>query len=787
MSGKILVVGDCCTSALDTTPFLGEFQVVVSGTIQDAVQQLEMENKIYLALVCRDCFGDSCPELMQQLDAAAQEASVPLVLLNNDQELKRALQSAHPHNGSILQAFLNQSSFGITIGFDPEPNATSTSIFPMFNQAYLQLTGRTREELLALGWGAITHPEDRDADLVRHRKLQAGEIDSYSVEKRILRPDGTSVWVELTAAPFAQPGQELRKTICLLKDISDRKAIEERLHESERSKAVLLKNLPGLAYRCCFDPSWTMTFVSEGCEKLTGYAPENLLHNAEVAFNDIIAPEYRELLWTKWQEAVEGDGRFQSEYEIITKEGERRWVLEMGQVVYDSSGVVEALEGIIIDITERKESELQLKRVSELDFITGLPNRRALKAVMAQDSLSGEYAQRWVVVLNLRRLNTINAVYGFSFCESLQRRIARRLEAHCTSTRQLYLASYGRFAFYLQEELSQDQVLKFCRELVETLKGIALVSTYGCGIGIRKIEGEDDDPEILIHNGGLAAENADPSKPFACRFFDQELAKEISRRGEIEDLLLSVALGEKEDALYLEYQPIIEPKTHSIMGFEALARLNGGNLGIIPPGEFIPIAEENQLIVPLGEKIARRAFRFLRGLIERGREEVFLSINVSALQLAQDGYVEEFFALIQEEQVNPSQICIEVTESVFVQNYAAVNEKLITLREAGITVAIDDFGTGYSSLARERELSVNCIKIHKSFIDRVAVVREDQVVAADIISMAHRLGHRVVAEGVEHSVQKEYLLRHGCDLMQGFLFSRPVPDEKALSLLEKGV
>lgn len=784
MPGKILIVGNCLAEAAARQGVLGGYQAVVCSTVEDAAAELKAHSDIYLVAICR---GQGEPDgyyLAEELEEASGRRGIPMVLVRDQEGLLQVLTSAHYHHAALLQAIFNQSSLGLAVDLPWDPGKLDGHSYPLVNAAFQKIAGRSRLELGELGWGQVVHSQDAEREREQRRLLEEGKVSSYSTELRLLRPDGSQVWVELTATPFAQVGQERRKAIYMIKDISDRKAVEERLSESERSKAVLLKNLPGMAYRCLLDRSWTMQFVSEGCEALTGYSAESLLYNRDLSFNDLIAPEYREVLWQKWLEALSERRSFEFEYEIITKGGERRWVLEMGQGVFNAHGEVDALEGIIIDITERKKSELQLKRISELDLLTGLPNRRALRAVMAADNQSGRFPQRAVVLFNLRRINTINAIYGFSFCEYMLRSIAQRLAAHSSDTRRLFLAAYGRFAFYIQEPLSRAELIQFCREVVETLKSVAIVNTYGCGIGIRQIQGEVVEPEDLIHHAGISAERADRSRPFAYRFYDQELAAELDRLSEIEELLLRVAYGERAEALFLEYQPIVDAATQRIYAFEALARLDGGPLGIIPPGEFIPIAEENQLIVPIGKLIMRKACAFLARLEQWGFHGFRISINVSAIQLAQEDFVDEVFAALDEAGLTPDQLCLEITESVFAQNYAAINEKLRVLRQAGTIIAIDDFGTGYSSLSREQELNVNCLKIHKTFIDRVLTVGEELAIAGDIISMAHRLGHSVVAEGVEQEAQREYLIRHSCDFLQGFLFSRPVSEETARKLLQ---
>jgi EAL domain-containing protein (putative c-di-GMP-specific phosphodiesterase class I) len=206
-------------------------------------------------------------------------------------------------------------------------------------------------------------------------------------------------------------------------------------------------------------------------------------------------------------------------------------------------------------------------------------------------------------------------------------------------------------------------------------------------------------------------------------------------------------------------------------------------LGLIPPLEFIPIAEKTKLIIPLGKKIILQAFNFLNKLKENGYDSVGVSINISAIQLLRDDFTQYLLEMINERRVDPANIGLEVTESVFASNYQEINSILGELKSLGIKIAIDDFGTGYSSLARERELNLNCLKIDKYFIDKLLLLKDEEAITSDIIAMAHRLGHYVIAEGVEYERQRQYLLKYGCDRIQGYLISKPLTEAAALDLL----
>jgi diguanylate cyclase (GGDEF)-like protein/PAS domain S-box-containing protein/putative nucleotidyltransferase with HDIG domain len=264
---------------------------------------------------------------------------------------------------ALYHSVFDQTPIGIAIMNDM--NYTNRAEFGdiNINPMVERILGRTSQDLENLTWPEITHPDDLQADLEQYAKFKTGEIFGYSMEKRFIKPDGSSVWTNMKISSLQGFASNKPMHICLLEDISSRKKAEEALIESERSKSVLISNLPGMAYRCYYDRDWTMEFVSDGCINLTGYYPESLINNKGVSFNTLISPEYREPLWREWGRSIAEKLPFKYEYEITTASGERKWVLEMGEAIYDDKGQVEALEGIILDISERKKFEEETKHL----------------------------------------------------------------------------------------------------------------------------------------------------------------------------------------------------------------------------------------------------------------------------------------------------------------------------------------------------------------------------------------------------------------------------------------
>lgn len=313
---------------------------------------------------------------------------------------------------SLFKAIFDQASVGIAIGHNNRyyiANENDININPM----YEKITGRTIEELKTTKWPEITHPDDLTMDMELFNKFKSGEIDSYEIEKRYIKPDNTEIWINKKISSLMIDNLERYNHLCIIEDISKRKEIEKELYESERSKAVLLNNLPGMAYRCNYDREWTMQFVSAGFYELTGYEPESLLYNKELSFNDLILPKYRETLYTEWERIVQHRLPFRYEYEIMTADNKTKWVMEMGQAIYDTNDNVEALEGIIIDISEQKEKEAQIQYMIDHDYMTNLHNRKYFEEYMA-DIDNRNCVPVSIIYVDLNGVRMINDAFGYS-------------------------------------------------------------------------------------------------------------------------------------------------------------------------------------------------------------------------------------------------------------------------------------------------------------------------------------------------------------------------------------
>ncbi|MSU03491.1 putative bifunctional diguanylate cyclase/phosphodiesterase [Tissierella pigra] len=317
-----------------------------------------------------------------------------------------------------------------------------------------------------------------------------------------------------------------------------------------------------------------------------------------------------------------------------------------------------------------------------------------------------------------------------------------------------------------------------------------MVTTYGgktitVKIGIVEIDESYSRIDDIIKDAEIALNNISEKENKKYCFFDETMREDLILNETIEKELRKVIYDNNSEEFYLEYQPQINLKTDYIVGFEALARWKNKELGIISPIKFIDVAEKQQLIVPLGRLILIKACNFIKTLENEGHKGIKVAVNISLIQLLQYDFITDVIEIIEKARIRPENLELEITETVLADNYEIINEKLSKLRKEGISISLDDFGTGHSSLARLKKINIDTIKIDKLFIDNLLNKDQEKVLTSSIISLVHKIGLMVIAEGVETEAQKQYLIKNNCDIMQGYLFSKPVSMENAIKLLSK--
>lgn len=341
----------------------------------------------------------------------------------------------------LFKAIFEQSPIGIA-------TISSNSQTTRVNPAYIEIISQTNQDIVGNDWKTMTHPLDLPKEEILYNSFLKGEINEYEIEKRLINKQGESFWVKLGISALDLNGSEDFNYLCMIEDISQRKKITEALQESERSKSVLLSHIPGLAYRCLNDENWTMEFVSDGCLELTGYKPSDLIANKTVSFNDIIDPPYREILRKQWDQVLLKHDNFRAEYQIITKDKQVKWVLELAQGVYDIKGQVIALEGIVIDITQTKLRDAQIRYMDDHDFLTGLFNRKYFEIEKLRYNQQS-YLPLSILVGDINGVRLINDAYGYNEGDRLIVDTARLLKSSCDSTSVLFRTGGDEFIVLL--------------------------------------------------------------------------------------------------------------------------------------------------------------------------------------------------------------------------------------------------------------------------------------------------------------------------------------------------
>jgi diguanylate cyclase (GGDEF)-like protein/PAS domain S-box-containing protein len=638
-----------------------------------------------------------------------------------------------------------------------------TGCVDVFGPAHQQLgdwpSPRTSE-----AWGKIVHPEDLPRILADfERCIQSGE--RYKGSYRVVGQRGKIYHYSNRGQVIRNPAGEPYKWVGLCTDITERKQAEEAV---SRLAAIVECSESAIF---ATEPNGTITTWNRGAEKLTGYTAEAVRGLSVAALFPSPAAAAEILATMERGESVRLD-----EAAMRRKDGSEVPILLTVSPIRKTDGQLSGSAIIARDISERKEAEREMAYRALHDHLTGLPNRLLLAERLAE-SIAGAVPNdpgTAVIFVDLDGFKFVNDSLGHEAGDALLQEVARRLSGAVRRGDLLGRTGGDEFMLVINSVSDEQVALGIAERLRAALRApffVArheLVITASMGISIYPRDGSD--VSELRRNADTAMYEAKQSGKDRIRFYRPALGAALQARLEMEtDLRHALERGE----LRLYYQPVYTAVDQHLTAYEALARWPHPRRGIVPPNEFIPLAEETGLIIPLGDWVLRRACRECRSWQDRGKSTVRVAVNVSALQFARGDFVESVLGILRQTDLPGGLLDLELTESIVMHDIDSAIEKMTRLREHGVRISVDDFGTGYSSLGYLSRLPIDTLKIDRCF---VALIGENEGAVRLIhgmISLAHNLGKRVIVEGVETPEQLEILRGLGCDEVQGFLLGCP--------------
>ena len=443
---------------------------------------------------------------------------------------------------------------------------------------------------------------------------------------------------------------------------------------------------------------------------------------------------------------------------------------------------------LAVEVRERKLAQQRLTHLAHHDSLTGLPNRVLLHDRLQLAMIGAQHTQRLVAVmlLDLDRFKNVNDTLGHGIGDLLLKDVAQRL-LKCVRAGDIVSRLGGdEFALVLPGVTHSDHISHVTQRILKRLSEPFAIESHtvsvSASLGVTMYPHDDETLEGLLKNADTAMYRAKEAGRNTCQFYSAEMHAKANKRLAMENRLRgAVDRGE----LLLHYQPLVDLHSGEMIGMEALLRWQDPEFGLVSPLEFIPLAEEIGLIVPIGEWVLRTACAQTRawhtaGLVPLGR----VSVNLSARQFHK-GLAGQIANILTQTQLRPSALVLELTESSLMLETDIVRETLSAIDEMGVQIALDDFGTGYSSLSYLKRFPIDVLKIDRSFVHGIPTHSDDTVITTAIISMAHSLGIKVIAEGVETADQLAFLRTHGCDAMQGYYFSKPLSTEQFAELLRR--
>ncbi|MEX8519738.1 MAG: EAL domain-containing protein [Leptothrix sp. (in: b-proteobacteria)] len=634
------------------------------------------------------------------------------------------------------------------------------------NEAFTRITGYTFDEVIGRNPGKLLqgpHSNPKTIAFMADRlRLGLGfktEILNYS-------KTGREYLLEIDVQPVHDDAGQLKNFIAIERDVTESSTVLQLALESARQ---------GI-WR--WEPSSAQVILSAHFLPLFGYT-STASHQIDSQLLAITHPDDHDALQAWYPTITQGkitEGEI--EYRIRTSDGQWRWVRTQGKAVNqagDASG--HHILGIHSDITERKRVEAEIHRMAYFDSLTGLANRTLLIDRIEQ-SLSlarRQQGQLALLFLDLDNFKIINDALGHEGGDQLLIAVAQRIEAVVRSECVLARLGGDEFVLLLPDMHRAEDAALVARRILDLMAEAHLVKNeaihVSASIGIATFPADGDDATTLIKNADLAMYAAKQAGRNTFRFFAATMGDAVMSTLRLENRLRNAL---KQNNFHLVYQPKVDSQTRRIVGMEALLRWRDPELGMVPPADFIPIAERHGLIIPIGDWVLQNACRQNKAWQDAGLPALSMAVNVSALDFDDPTFPARVRHALDMSGLAPQYLELELTEGALMKNANAAVATLHEIKALGVSIAIDDFGTGYSSLAYLGIFPIDRLKIDRSFVRDLPHTSNSAEITRAIIGIAKRLSMKVVAEGVETAQHANFLQQEQCDDLQGYLFSRPV-------------
>lgn len=643
-------------------------------------------------------------------------------------------------------------------------------IIKYVNDKFCEISKYEEQELIGQDHKIVNsgyHPKSFFKEM--YRTIANGEV--WRGEIRNVAKDGNLYWVYTTIVPFLNDQGKPTQYLSIRTDITDRKRAEMELQIAlENDFRNTIKNIQNSLYKLekCKDGSMIFTFIEGKLSNKLGFTTESI---GGLTLHEILDPEIANYIYPYFERAFEGEmSSFEIEFESLI------FYNEISPIIKD--GVIKEIVGSAIDITDLKKSLELNVFLAHHDSLTSLPNRRSFEKKLSEVLLEAKEKKHPVALLYLDfdRFKYINDTFGSPFGDQVLKEISSRLKQCCSDDSFLARLGGDQFMILITDVISFEEAFIVADKILELANQPFFIQDYEihltASIGISMYPIDGDTPEKLMVNSGQALYRAKEKGKNNYQLYSAELDGLRNRTITLENKLRK-AISNKEFELF--YQPIINLNTNKVVAVEALIRWFDPENGVVSPAEFIPLAEETGLIVPIGEWVIREACRQNKNWQAKGYPPFIMSINLSVRQFLADNLMHVIQSALKENELEPMFLNVEITESMAIQNLEQNNEKIHNLIESGLSLSLDDFGTGYSSLSYLKHIPVDYLKIDRSFIKDIQHNVQDIEIVRAIIGIAHSLNLTVIAEGVETAEQVEILKSLKCDETQGYYFSKPLP------------